>query len=116
MAGKTISDSLELADIFLEYFFKILVDHHDDKVYSQADADAKMINQMMFTKLTHLKRIIEGIGFESKEGKKLNAIIDPTIVVSLVRNIYESVALFNLIFVYTLAQIMNKNLKTKTIR
>ena len=101
MAGKTIPDCLVLVDIFLEYFFKVMSDHHDDKVDCQSDADAKMINQMMFTKLTHLKKIIEGVGFEPKDGKKLNPIIDTTIVASLVRNIYETVALFNLIFVYS---------------
>ena len=56
---------------------------------------------MVFTKITHLRKLIEGVGFQSKAGKKLNEIIDPTIVASLVRNLYETVGLFNLIYVNT---------------
>lgn len=58
----------------------------------------KIINQMMFSKLLHLRRLLEGVGYESELGK-LNDIIDPTIVASLVRNIYETAGMFNLIYI-----------------
>lgn len=101
MAVDRIEDSLELLDIFLGYSFIVIREHHHDPAYSQADADAKIIHQMIFTKATHLRKIIEGVGFSSQEGIKLNPIIDPTIVASLVRNIYETVCLFNLIYIST---------------
>lgn len=95
---ETIEDCLDLFDIFLEHLWNVLQVHHEDKVYSYANKDAKMLNQMMFTKLTHLKRIAEGVGYTAKNGDRLNKIVDPTIVASLTRNIYETVSVFNLIY------------------
>ena len=94
----TINDCLDLFDIYLEHFWDVINVHHREAVASFANKDAKIIIQMMFTKLTHLKKIVEGIGYISKKGNKLNAIIDPTIVASMIRNIFETVSVFNLIF------------------
>jgi len=95
---ETIKDCLDLFDIFLEHLWNVINDHHKDKVYSYANKDAKTLNQMMFTKLIHLKKLVEGVGYTAKNGAKLNNIIDPTIVASLTRNIFETVSVFNLIF------------------
>ncbi len=95
---ETIKDCMDLFDIFLEHFWNVINVHHHDKVYSYADKDAKIINQMMFTKLTHIKKLVEGVGYTAKNGDKLNAIIDPTIIASLTRNVFETTSLFNLIF------------------
>lgn len=90
----------ELFDIFIQCYFDIIVNHHEDKVYKQSEADAKMIIQMMFSKLIHLRKILEGVSFTNKEGNCLiDNIIDPTIVTSLVRNFYETVCLFNLVYI-----------------
>jgi hypothetical protein len=94
----TIEDCLDMFDIFLEHLWNVMEVHHEDKVYSYANKDAKMLNQMMFTKLTHLKKIVEGVGYTAKNGDRLNAIVDPTIVASLTRNIFETVSVFNLIY------------------
>jgi hypothetical protein len=95
---ETIKDCMDLFDIFLEHFWNVINTHHYDKVYSYADKDAKIINQMMFTKLTHIKKLVEGVGYTAKNGDKLNAIIDPTIIASMTRNVFETTSLFNLIF------------------
>jgi hypothetical protein len=94
----SIKDCLDLFDIYLEYLWNVIREHHTDEVYSFANKDAKILNQMMFTKLTHLKKLIEGVGYQAKDGSKLNPIIDPTIVASLIRNIFETVSVFNLIY------------------
>jgi hypothetical protein len=97
----TIEDCLDLFDIFLEHLWNVIQVHHKDKVDSYANKDAKMINQMMFTKLTHLKKIVEGVGYTAKNGDRLNKIVDPTIVASLTRNVFETVSVFNLIYINT---------------
>jgi hypothetical protein len=94
----TIKDCLDLFDIFLKHLWNVINEHHEDKVYSYANKDAKIINQMMFTKLTHLKKIVQGVGYIAEDGAKLNEVIDPTIVASLTRNVFETVSVFNLIF------------------
>lgn len=95
---KSIDDCLELFDIFIEHQWNTMVIHNGDAVNSFANKDAKMINQMMFTKLTHIKKIVEGVGYTAPNGGHLNEIVDPTIVASLTRNVFETVSLFNLIF------------------
>lgn len=97
-ACKTISDSNDLLDIYAEFLFKTVHNHHKEAVYTQAEADAKLVFQMMLTKVLHLKSVIAGISFKSKDGSVLNKIIDPTIVASLIRNLYETAAMFNLIY------------------
>ena len=95
---KTLDDSLDLLEIYLKFFFNVIQKHHHEEVYSYADRDAKMILQMMFTKTAHIKRVLSGIEFYSEEGVTLNKIIDPTTVAVFIRNIYETVAMFNLIY------------------
>jgi hypothetical protein len=97
-ACKTIADSNDLLDIYAEFLFKAVQNHHKEAVYTQAEADAKLIIQMMLTKVLHLKTVIAGISFTAKDSSTLNKIIDPTIVASLIRNIYETTAMFNLIY------------------
>jgi hypothetical protein len=94
----TLKDCNDLAEIFLEHLWNIMNAHHGKKVATYAHKDAVMINQMMFTKLTHLKVLLKGVGYTGVDGQKLNDIIDPTIVASLVRNVFETSALFNLLF------------------
>lgn len=95
---ETISDCRDLLDIYAEFFFQAAVKHHHEKPQTYLEADAKMLLQMMMTKVLHLKNALMGVDFTSKDGKKLNNIIDPTIVASLIRNIYETTGMFNLIY------------------
>lgn len=94
----TIEDCLDLFDIFLEHLWNVIQVHDENKVFSYANKDAKILNQMMFTKLTHLKKIVEGVEYAANNGDRLKKIIDPTIVASLTRNIFETVSVFNLIY------------------
>jgi len=98
---KTIADSNDLLDIYAEFLFKAVQNHHKEDVYTQAEADAKLIIQMILTKVLHLKSVIAGISYEAKDGSTLNKIIDPTIIASLIRNIYETTVMFNLIYRHT---------------
>lgn len=98
MSSGTMPDCLRLIDIYADYLFEIILKHQHDKVESTADSDALIINQMMFSKLIHIRKLLEGVGFESGKGK-LVPLVDPTIIASLVRNIYETVGAFNLIYI-----------------
>lgn len=102
----SIESSRELMDIFLEYFFLVISTHNQDQVYSQSHADAKMVFQMIFTKATHIQKLLEGVGFTSKDGGKLNPIIDPTSLAPLVRTLYETICVFHL--AYTLPDSQEK--------
>lgn len=97
-ACETITDSYELMGVYAELLFQTVKRHHQEPVYTQADADAKMVVQMMLTKTLHLRSILKGISFKASDGASLNNIIDPTIVACLIRNLYETVSMFNLIY------------------
>lgn len=98
---KDLDTCLEYLDIFLDCFFEIVQNHQEDEVYTYREAYAKIVLQMMFSKLVHLKKIIEGGGvtyINLTLHKKLGPFVDPTIVASLVRNIYEMVCMFNVVY------------------
>lgn len=97
----TINDSYDLIDIYSEYLFQVIINHQHDKVKSKADHEATLVNQMMLSKVLHLKKIVLGIDYTGKDGTRLNRIIDPTINASIIRNIYETVCMFNLIYINT---------------
>ncbi len=87
-----------MLDIYADFLFKTVQKHQLDEVNSVADAQAKIILQMMLTKILHLKSIIAGINYTSENGVSLNDIIDPTALAVLIRNVYETVGMFNLIY------------------
>jgi hypothetical protein len=95
---KTVDDGIEILGIYAEFFFNAIQNHHDEPVYTKAEAEAKIILQMMLTKTLHLKGVLEGITYKAKDGSTLNKIIDPTIVASLIRNIYETTGMFHTIY------------------
>lgn len=95
---KDISACRDMIDIYNEFFLSAIQHHQLDPVNSVADAEAKLLLQMVMTKLLYLKNIIEGVAFTSRTGVHLNPIIDPTVVASHSRSIFEMVGLFNLIY------------------
>lgn len=96
-----IHDSKTLINVYAEFFFQATKNHQRDQINSTYDRDAKLINQMMLTKTLHLQNATDGIEYISNDGSKLNRIIDPTIIASLIRNVFETVGMFNLIFINT---------------
>ncbi len=99
--ANTIKDCLEMTDIYANFQFLAIYRHHMDPVQSAADTDAKIIFQMMATKVLNLKNVLHGISYTSSQGLSLNSIIDPTIVASSVRNAMEMAGMFHLIYCAT---------------
>jgi len=96
-----MQDSYDLLDIYADYFLQTVRNHHKEPVKTIADREATMINQMMLTKILHIRQVVGGVTFTSSDGTTLNEIIDPTIVAALIRNVYETVSMFNLIYRHT---------------
>lgn len=95
---KTINDSQDCLDLFAKFLWRVIEVHTQESVKQKKEHEAKLMLQMMFTKILHLKEILKGVSYSSKEGAYLNNIIDPGVVAILSRNIYETAALFNLIY------------------
>jgi hypothetical protein len=96
-----LNDSKDLIYVYTEFFFQSIRNHQADQVNSDAERNAKLINQMMLTKALHLQSATDGIEYTSHDGTRLKRIIDPTIIASLTRNVFETVGMFNLIFINT---------------
>ncbi len=95
---ENIQVSCELLDIFSDYFLKSVKVHSAVPDKSPAESDAKLINQMILTKNLHIRQLTNGVSFVSTGGLSINPIIDPCIVAVLLRNVFETVAAFNLIY------------------
>jgi hypothetical protein len=94
---ETLKDCSDLLDIYLKYFFEVIRKNPGESK-TTAESEAKLVHQMIFTKMGHLKELIKGFEYE-KDGVKLNKIVDPTVIASHIRNLFETVAMFNLVFI-----------------
>ena len=52
---KKLSDTADILNIFSEFMFRAVKENHLESVDSQANAEAKIVLQMMFTKILHMK-------------------------------------------------------------
>lgn len=95
---QTLQEQTELLEVYAELYFNIVFHHHKDETDNEMDEEAKIILQMMMTKILHLKNTINGIVYKNRSGESLNQIIDPTIVAPMIRNIFETTGMFNLIY------------------
>lgn len=96
----TINDSYDLIDIYSDFFLKVIVKYQMVHTGSNSLEDAKILFQMMYTKILHIKQVVEGISHTTKDKNlSLKGIIDPTVVGCLIRNVYETVSTFNLIYI-----------------
>lgn len=93
------ADTLDLFRIFKEYFLKSTM--YDPLLPSQRAelVNARMINQMMLTKILHLEQSILGVECSAPNGDRLTRIIDPNVIAALVRTMFETVGTFNCVFV-----------------
>lgn len=83
-------------EIFADFYVDVIYKHHYDVVSTQREADARIIFQMFFSKALHFKHMLEGVEYKGDQFK-MNSIVDPTLLFTLVRNQYECLCLFELI-------------------
>ena len=95
---KNIEDSQSSLDLYAGFMWKVIETDVQTSVLSKIEHEAKLMLQMMFTKVLHLKGILNGVSYSSNSGSYLNNIIDPGVVAVMSRNIFETGGLFNLIY------------------
>ena len=83
-------------EIFADFYADAIYRHHYEAVLTQREADARIIFQMFFSKALHFKHMLEGVEYKGNQFK-MNRIVDPTLLFTLVRNQYECLCLFELI-------------------
>lgn len=93
-----IEDCVDVLDIYADYILQTVTNHHKEKSNVVGSNDARILNQMMVTKILHLKQLVQGLNFTTSTKIAIKGLIDPTIVAGVLRNIFETVGMFNLIY------------------
>jgi len=73
---KNIEDSQSSLDLFAGFMWKVIETDVQTSVLTKIEHEAKLMLQMMFTKVLHLKGILNGVSYRSNSGSYLNNIID----------------------------------------
>lgn len=95
---KNISDCIKLLDKFISAYLKIVLKHNYDPVLTQAEADSRIAFQMFVTKALGIKKILQGIEYDDGINH-LDRIIDPTLLITLIRNMFEALCAFELVYI-----------------
>lgn len=93
---KDIKTAKEYFEIFLDWYFKVILKHHHDPISSQLEADSRILFQMFFTKGLTIYKALDGISYKF-HNETLCPIIDPTMLYTMVRNMYETLCTFELL-------------------
>ena len=96
---ENLEDAKSLLIIYQNFFFKTILNHASTSNSTEIEREAKLVLQMVFTKTSYMLQFMDGLEYISNDGARLKKIIDPTVVASHIRNVYETIAMFNLVFV-----------------
>lgn len=86
----------EYLQIFIDFYCKMVLAHHYDTVRTQREADAHIVFQMILSKAMNFKQLLDGVEYKGQH-IKMKRIMDPTLLFTLVRNLYETLCAFELI-------------------
>ncbi|MBK9726502.1 MAG: hypothetical protein IPO86_00125 [Saprospiraceae bacterium] len=95
----SLEDSQETLDVFIDCIYQLILNHHKDKLNNPTEEEAKLVLQMIFSKLCHIRKLIDGVDYVKNGKFYLKKLVDPTIIACLIRNLYETVCAFHVIFI-----------------
>jgi len=83
--------------IMLDFYFEVIKSREGRKCNSAMDDDRNIWLQQIFSMGCHLLSLLDGVGFQ-KGIDRINPIIDPDVLFTISRRIYESVVIFDALF------------------
>jgi hypothetical protein len=95
---ETVEDCQALIGIYSNFMMIAMNNHHSENLNSRLEGHGKLILQMMMTKTIAINTLLNGLSFVATDGSRLNKLFDPVIFGALIRNVYETAAMFNLIY------------------
>jgi hypothetical protein len=79
---------------------KSVINHQQEQATSIREAEGKIVFQMVLSKLLHIRKLLEGVEYKNDEEETVvSNYTDPTIISPLVRNAYETICMFHIVFV-----------------
>ena len=94
----TIDDFKKYLCVMLDFFFEVFKSPEGRKATSSLEDERNIWLQTIFSKSCHFLYLLDGVGYNNGFNH-LNPIIDPSILFTIARRIYESVIAFELLFV-----------------
>lgn len=94
----TIDDCKQYLRVMLDFYFDVIKSPEGRKATSYIEDDRNIWMQTLFSEGFHFLSLLDGVGY-NKGIDRLNPIVDPSVLFSVARRIYESVIAFELLFV-----------------
>ena len=94
----TIDDCKQYLRVMLDFYFDVIKSPEGRKATSYIEDDRNIWMQTLFSEGFHFLSLLDGVGY-NKGIDRLNPIVDPSVLFSLARRIYESVIAFEILFV-----------------
>lgn len=94
---ESLEDHIKVSMLLSRISKELITKHHYDYINSDEEHDAKMILQIVHSKLSHILSACNGVTLLEDSTKP---IIDPSVHVIIGRNIFETVVFFNLLFMF----------------
>lgn len=95
---ETIDDCKQYMKVMLDFYFDVIMSPSGRKASSYIEDDRNLWLQTMFSKGCQFVSLLDGVGY-SKGISHLNPIIDFSILFTIARSVYESLIVFELLFV-----------------
>ena len=95
---ETIDDCKQYMKVMLDFYYDVIMSPSGCKASSYIEDDRNLWLQTMFSKGCQFEFLLEGVGY-SKGISHLNPIIDFSILFTIARRVYESLIVFELLFV-----------------
>lgn len=84
--------------VMLDFYFDVIQSPAGRRASSALEDDGNLWLQQMFSMGNQFMSLLDGVGYLRKD-IRLNPIIDPDVLFTVARRIYESVVSFNLLFI-----------------
>lgn len=94
----TIDDCKQYLSVMLDFYFDVIKSPEGRKATSYIEDDRNIWMQTLFSEGIHFLSLLDGVGY-NKGIVRLKPIIDPSVLFSIARRIYESVIAFELLFI-----------------
>lgn len=94
----TIDDCKQYLRVMLDFYFDVIKSPEGRKATSYIEDDRNIWMQTLFSEGFHFLSLLDGVGY-NKGINRLNPIVDPSVLFSVARRIYESVIAFEILFV-----------------
>ena len=94
----TIDDCKQYLRVMLDFYFDVIKSPEGRKATSDIEDDRNIWMQTLFSEGFHFLSLLDGVGY-NKGIDRLNPIVDPSVLFSVARRIYESVIAFEILFV-----------------